>query len=136
MTKRFLITIGISGALTVILGAFGSHLLNGNISEGKLEVWDTAVHYQMFHTLALLSVTFMNRYLKRAYLSVIFYLFLFGIILFSGSLYISSISELTGLELGLLKYSTPFGGLLLIAGWMYILLSGFTYEHQKRSHKH
>jgi len=135
MTKRILITVGISGGLAVILGAFGSHLLNGNISEGKLEVWDTAVHYQMFHTIALLGITFMNRYLKRAYISTIYYLFFIGIILFSGSLYIISISELTGFSSGPLAYVTPLGGLLLIIGWAYIGLSGLTYEHNKRRHK-
>lgn len=135
MTKKILITVGISGGLAVILGAFGSHLLNGNISVDKMEVWDTAVQYQMFHTIALLGITFMNRYLKRAYISTIYYLFFIGTILFSGSLYIASISELTGFTLGSLAYITPIGGILLIAGWTYILLTGFTYEHNKRRNK-
>ncbi|PLX11312.1 MAG: DUF423 domain-containing protein [Marinilabiliales bacterium] len=135
MTKRILITVGISGALSVILGAFGSHLLNGSISHEKLEVWNTAVQYQMYHTIALLGITFMNRYLKRAYISTIYYLFFVGIIMFSGSLYIVSISEITGLGLGPLKYITPLGGLLLIIGWIYVILSGLTYEHNKRRHK-
>ena len=136
MTKKYLITIGILGATTVIMGAFGSHLLNGNISAAKLETWDTAVHYQMFHALALLSITFMNRYLKRAYLNIIYYLFVIGIIFFSGSLYILSLSELTGLGLGPLGYITPIGGLLLIIGWAYLILAGVNYEHHKRSNKH
>ena len=136
MTKRYLVTIGILGAITVIMGAFGSHLLNGHISAAKLETWDTAVHYQMFHTLALLSITFMNRYLKRAYLNVIYFMFVIGVAFFSGSLYILSISELTGLGLGPLGYITPIGGLLLIIGWGYLILAGLNYEHHKRSHKH
>lgn len=133
MTKQILITVGISGALSVILGAFGSHLLNGNISDAKLSNWDIAVMYQMTHTLALLAITFMNRYIKRSHTEVIYYLFVIGVILFSGTIYINSISELTGLSIGIFKYVTPLGGLLLVAGWFYIILTGITYQHKKRN---
>lgn len=133
MTKQILITVGISGALCVILGAFGSHLLNGNISDAKLSNWDIAVMYQMTHTLALLAITFMNRYIKRSHTEVIYYLFVIGVILFSGTIYINSISELTGLSIGIFKYVTPLGGLLLVAGWFYIILTGITYQHKKRN---
>lgn len=133
MTKQILITVGISGALCVILGAFGSHLLNGNISDAKLYNWDIAVMYQMTHTLALLAITFMNRYIKRSHTEVIYYLFVIGVILFSGTIYINSISELTGLSIGIFKYVTPLGGLLLVAGWLYIILTGITYQHKKRN---
>ena len=136
MTKRILITVGISGALCVILGAFGSHLLNGNISDAKLSNWDIAVMYQMTHTLALLAITFMNRYIKRSHTEVIYYLFVIGVILFSGTIYINSISELTGLSIGIFRYVTPLGGLLLVAGWFYVILTGITYQHKKRSNKH
>lgn len=136
MTKQILTTVGISGALCVILGAFGSHLLNGNISDAKLSNWDIAVMYQMTHTLALLAITFMNRYIKRSHTEVIYYLFVIGVILFSGTIYINSISELTGLSIGIFKYVTPLGGLLLVAGWFYIILTGITYEHKKRNNKH
>lgn len=135
MTKQILITVGISGALCVILGAFGSHLLNGNISDAKLSNWDIAVMYQMTHTLALLAITFMNRYIKRSHTEVIYYLFVIGVILFSGTIYINSISELTGLSIGIFKYVTPLGGLLLVAGWFYIILTGITYQHKKRNHR-
>lgn len=135
MTKQILTTVGISGALCVILGAFGSHLLNGNISDAKLSNWDIAVMYQMTHTLALLAITFMNRYIKRSHTEVIYYLFVIGVILFSGTIYINSISGLTGVNFGIFRYITPLGGLLLVAGWFYIILTGITYEHKKRNHK-
>ena len=136
MTKQFLLTVGILGSTGVIFGAFGSHLLNENISASNLGNWNLAVMYQMIHTLALLAITFMNRYVKRGYLNTIYYLFVIGIFLFCGSLYISSISELTGIEIGVLKYSAPLGGLLLIAGWLFIIQSGIAYQHQKRSSRH
>lgn len=136
MTKKFLITIGILGALSVIFGAFGSHLLRETISTDKLANWNTAVLYQMTHTLALLAITFMSRYLKRSYVNTIYYFFVIGIVLFSGSLYVNSISELTGLNIGALNYLTPLGGLSLVIGWFFIMMSGFSYQHQKRSSKH
>lgn len=89
--------------------------------------------YQMTHTLALLAITFMNRYIKRSHTEVIYYLFVIGVILFSGTIYINSISELTGLSIGIFKYVTPLGGLLLVAGWFYIILTGITYQHKKRN---
>lgn len=136
MTKKFLITIGILGALSVIFGAFGSHLLKGNISTENLANWNTAVLYQMTHTLALLAITFMSRYLKRSYVNTVYYFFVIGIVLFSGSLYINSISELSGININFLNYLTPMGGLSIIIGWFFIMLSGINYQHQKSSHKH
>jgi uncharacterized membrane protein YgdD (TMEM256/DUF423 family) len=136
MTKQFLITIGILGGTGVIMGAFGSHLLKPNISTLKLDIWETAVFYQMIHTLALLAVTFMSRYLKRSYVKSIYYFFVIGIVLFSGSLYINSVSELAKISIGPINYLTPLGGLSLITGWIIIMFSGITYQHQKRSSKH
>jgi len=106
----------------------------GNIFQDNLINWDTAVMYQITHTLAILAITFMNRYIKRSYIEIIYYLFLIGIVFFSGSLYFNSISELTGISIGALKYITPLGGLLLIIGWIFIILAGITYKHKKRSH--
>ena len=135
-TKGFLITIGISGALTVLLGGYGSHLLNGNISEIKLEMWDMAVMFQMFHTIALLAMTFMNRYLKRAYVQMVYYFFLLGILFFSGPLYINAIFDLIGANFNVYKFITPIGGILLLAGWIIITAAGVTYKHNKQRPKH
>ena len=135
-TKGFIITVGISGALSVILGGYGSHLLNGNISEIKLEMWDMAVVFQMFHTIALLAMTFMNRYLKRFYVQMVYYFFLLGILLFSGPLYINAIFDLIGTNFSVYKYITPIGGLLLVIGWIFITVAGVTYKHNKQRPKH
>ncbi len=107
--------MGISGLLTVGLGAFGAHGLKGKISESLLSAFQTGTHYQMFHTLALLVlVVLLNQ------LSVVPKAFIFsanfwvaGIVLFSGSLYC--------LALGGPSWFgpiTPIGGLLLMAGWV------------------
>ena len=135
-TKGFLITIGISGALSVLLGGFGSHLLSGNISQSRLELWDTAIMFQMFHTLALLAITFMNRYLKRYYVQMTYYFFVIGIIFFSGPLYLVSIAELFGANLSVARFITPIGVLILTVGWIFITVAGFTYKHNKSRPKH
>lgn len=138
MTKTFLITVGISGVLAVLLGTFGTNILIGNISPEKLTTWTLAVSFQMTHTVALLAITFMNRYLKRSYLNIIYYFWTIGIALYSGSLYLRSISELTGAgseATGLLRYFAPVGGSLLVVGWILLIVTGITYVHHKRGHK-
>ncbi len=134
MTKRFLITVGLMGALSVILGSFGAHILSGNIPEKDLHLFNVANDYLMFHTLALLGLAFMNRYVSRSYLNIIYYLFVIGVILFSGTIFISSLKELTRFSPGGLSKLTPIGGLLMVAGWITVLLSGVNYQHKKRHH--
>ena len=132
MTKRFLITIGTMGFVSVLMGAVGSHILSGNISEKYLAIFNTATQFIMYHTLALLGLTAMSRYVSRSYLNTIYYFFVIGIILFSGPLYIISLKEITGLSIDFLSKLTPIGGFLLILGWITIILSGITYKHKKR----
>ena len=132
MTKQFLITTGLMGALSVIMGVVGAHILEGNISAMHMGMFNTANQFVMFHALALLALTFMNRYVNRSYTKTIYYLFVVGIILFSGSLYISSLKELTNFGPGILSKLAPAGGLLLISGWIAIILSGLNYKHKKR----
>jgi uncharacterized membrane protein YgdD (TMEM256/DUF423 family) len=133
MTKKFLITVGILGVLSVILGAFGSHLLNGKISEENMRVYNIALTYQIYHTLALLAMTFMNRYISRQYLNIIYWLFVVGIGLFSGSLFLISTQEATNLIFGAIGYLTPLGGISMIAGWLVVIFVGISYQHKKRA---
>lgn len=132
MTKRILIAAGAMGAFSVILGAVGQHFLAGNISEKSMTYYEISYTFMMYHTLALLALTFMNRYVKRSYLKIVFYLFIVGIILFSGTLLLSSLKEVTGMGIGPLSKLTPIGGLSLIVGWIMIVFSGVTYKHKKR----
>jgi uncharacterized membrane protein YgdD (TMEM256/DUF423 family) len=131
MTKRFLITIGLLGALSVALGAFGAHILRGNISSENMETFNLANNYLMFHALALLGIAFANRYISRAYTNVIYYFFVIGIALFSGSLLFVSLKELTGVGLGSLSFITPVGGFSLLLGWITLIFAGSSYTHNK-----
>ncbi len=132
MTKRFLITAGIMGAFSVILGAIGQHFLAGNISDKSLTMFEIAYTFIMYHTLALLALTFMNRYVKRSYQNIIYYLFVIGIIMFSGTLLLASLKDVIGFGIGPLSKLAPMGGLLLIIGWVFIIFSGLNYKHKKR----
>jgi uncharacterized membrane protein YgdD (TMEM256/DUF423 family) len=130
MKKQF-ITIGILGASAVILGAFGAHslknqLATGLISPDQLNGFDTGVKYQMYHTLAMLLLVALGDKLDAKFLKYTWYLFLAGIILFSGSLYFLTTRNILGMEgLTVLGPVTPIGGLCFVLGWISILLGGF-----------
>ncbi len=113
--ERLFFSLGsISGALAVILGAFGAHALSARLTANLLDTFETGVRYEMYHALALLAVAFaISRYGSSGLLTASGWLFIIGTVLFSGSLYILS---LTGVRwLGAI---TPFGGLAFIAGWL------------------
>lgn len=110
--------------LTVVLGAFGAHSLNDTLLEnGKLSVYETAVRYQSMHALVLLIVGIIQRWIQSKWLhrSVLF--FVIGVIIFSGSLYILSITNI-----GFLGAITPLGGLLLILGWVFLIIGFRSYK--------
>ena len=115
MKGSLLLALGaVSGAISVMLGAFGAHALKARLSADALSAFQTAVQYQMMHSLALIAVglwllrhpdDMLSRYAAVA--------FCFGILFFSGSLY--------GLTLGGPRWLgpvTPIGGTLFIAGWL------------------
>ncbi len=123
MQKIFLTIASITGALGVILGAFGAHALKAKLAAEQLQVFETGVKYQMYHTFALIAVAMlMDKYPDRTGLNVSGYCFTAGIILFSGSLYLLSCREVIGLNTWKwLGPITPLGGLSLIIGWVCIM---------------
>ena len=124
MKRNVLIFSTLSGALAVALGAMGAHVLNERIEASQLQVFETAVRYQMYHTLALIAFASLHEKLNGKFLSIASYLFVVGIILFSGSLYFLSTRTLFNISgcswAGII---TPFGGLAFIAGWIFTLIS-------------
>lgn len=112
-----IISIGaIFCALAVILGAFGAHSLKELLlTNDKTEVYKTAVQYHIFHSLALIlsGILYKIELIKNPTWPVI--LFIAGLFLFSGSLYVLSVSGYSALGI-----ITPFGGLSFIAGWLII----------------
>ena len=118
MNKQIIITASLFGALAVIAGAFGAHALRASLPPKQLEVWQTAVQYQFYHVFALLFLSTFSRFKNKLIVST-YYLFTFGIIFFSGSLYLLSCRDLLGMPgLAALGPITPIGGLLFIIGWV------------------
>ena len=119
--KFFIIAGAINGFLSVALGAFGAHALKERLSEKYLAIWETAVQYQMFHALALIAIGILmsNKLLGHVTsLNTAGYLILVGIVLFSGSLYVLS---LTGI--GILGAITPIGGVAFLVGWILLIVA-------------
>ena len=107
----------ISGCIVVMLGAFGAHGLKDILDSYGKSIYDKAVLYQMFHTLAILALGIIEKVLPEVQLQLVGWAFLLGIVIFSGSLYILA---LTGIKwLGLI---TPIGGSLFIIGWIALFI--------------
>lgn len=112
--KIFLMLGALNAMLAVILGAFGAHALKARLDAEMLAVYQTGVHYHIWHALGLLIVGILARQFPSSlWISASGSLMCGGIILFSGSLYILSISGARWL--GAL---TPVGGLALILAWL------------------
>lgn len=121
MAKLFITLASLSGMLAVVFGAFGAHALKGKLDDQALKVFETAVQYHFYHTFALLvvGVIALNQP-QTVLLKSSGWSFVIGILVFSGSLYLLS---LTGVRwLGAI---TPLGGLALIAGWACLAATGW-----------
>jgi uncharacterized membrane protein YgdD (TMEM256/DUF423 family) len=118
---RIFATLGaLSGFIAVGAGAFGAHGLKARLTPDLLAVFDTGARYQMLHALALLAVAWaITRWPGRAALAS-GWCFVAGTVVFSGSLYLLA---LTGVRS--LGAVTPFGGVLLLAGWLLLALAAW-----------
>ncbi len=114
MSHLLLLFAAGNGFLAVAFGAFGAHGLQARLSVELMATFQTAVQYHFYHALALLGVALLSLQFPTAALPrASGYLFLAGIVLFSGSLYVLA---LTGIRwLGAI---TPIGGLAFLAGWL------------------
>ena len=107
--------------LAVMAGAFGAHGLRGVIDGRGLEVFQTAVTYQIYHSLALVLVAILPvAGLSRRLLGIAAGFFVAGILLFSGSLYLLVLTDLRWMG-----PVTPVGGIGFMVGWILVLMSGF-----------
>ncbi|MEK6601249.1 MAG: DUF423 domain-containing protein [Candidatus Binatota bacterium] len=113
MDRFFFIAGSISAFLAVALGAFAAHGLRTKLSPEMFNIFEVGVRYHMYHALALLAVAWASSRWPGGSVTAAGWLFLAGTIIFSGSLYLLS---LTGLRwLGAI---TPVGGLAFLLGWL------------------
>lgn len=119
MQTTFFVLGALSGGLAVALGAFGAHGLKSRLDSARLENYETAARYQMFHALALLAAFFAaHQWPASALPTLAGWLFVAGTLLFSGSLYLLVFTD--NRRWGAV---TPLGGLAFIAGWICLALA-------------
>jgi len=112
-------TLGcVFGFLAVALGAFGAHGLKNILDDYSLGIYKTAVDYQMWHSLALLAVGLLSRNNNPALLKYSGCAFSFGILVFSGTLYLLALTKIKWLGA-----ITPIGGLSFLIGWILLGLA-------------
>lgn len=118
MYKLWLVSSSVFGILTVGLGAFGAHALKEVLEAYGKSIYEKAVHYQMFHALALMGVGLLQKNFEKINFSPAGWAFLIGIILFSGSLYLLAVTQIKWLGA-----VTPIGGTAFIIGWAWLIYS-------------
>ncbi|WP_134386716.1 DUF423 domain-containing protein [Flavobacterium psychrophilum] len=117
MNKKIILTALVFGFVSIILGAFGAHALKKVLTLEQLSSFEVGVKYMMYHALFLLFVS-MTTFMEMKQKKVVFYLTLFGTILFSGSIFLLTSGTIIGLNFKFLGPITPIEGLLLIASWV------------------
>jgi uncharacterized membrane protein YgdD (TMEM256/DUF423 family) len=120
--KTILIASATMGLLAVLLGAFGAHGLEKLVDSENINSFATGVRYQMYHAIVCIILGNMS-VLQEVTRKRIFYFFMGGITLFSGSIYLLVIDEVLGISLSSIGFITPLGGFLLIFGWIFFIIS-------------
>lgn len=133
MTRKYLVTVAVLGLWAMTMAFLSAEIFTGKMTLRDTSLYSNALIIHFTHTIALLSLTFMNRFVSRSYLNIIYYLFTGGIFFYSGALYVNSTGDLTNIIIGFMEYVVPLGGILLFAGWLVILFTGVTYQHKKRA---
>lgn len=121
MNKKIVLTALVFGIFTIVLGAFGAHGLKQYLSAEQLSSFEVGVKYLMFHALFLMFVASTN-FVEENEKKAIFYFTLFGTLFFSGSIFLLTTKNVTGIDFKFLGPVTPIGGLLLIVAWIWLFI--------------
>ena len=113
--KLYIITGSVFAALAILFGAFGSHALKEKLTLEQLGIYDIATRYLMFHALGIFAIGILGYQVPSEVLKWPLLLMIFGILIFSGSLYLISLAGYK--KLGMV---TPIGGLALIISWLMV----------------
>ena len=118
MDRFFFLSGAIAAFIAVALGAFGAHSLKTKLSADMLNIFEIGVRYQMYHALGLIAVAWATTRWPEANLNAAGWAFIVGIVVFSGSLYLLSITDVRWLGA-----ITPIGGLAFLIGWAILVWS-------------
>lgn len=120
MLRTFLLFSAFFGFTGVALGAFAAHGLKSRLSADYLAIFQTGVHYQMLHALALFGVALLSAHLGGRLVGIAGGFFVAGILIFSGSLYLLTLTSTP-----VLGVITPIGGVCFLAGWLCLGLAAW-----------
>ena len=118
MDRFFFLSGAIAAFIAVALGAFGAHSLRTKLSADMLNIFEVGVRYQMYHALGLIAVAWAMTRWPAANLNAAGWAFIVGIVVFSGSLYLLSATDIRWLGA-----ITPIGGLAFLIGWAILVWS-------------
>ncbi|WEG13055.1 DUF423 domain-containing protein [Pullulanibacillus sp. KACC 23026] len=119
--KVFMVLGTLNAFLSIALGAFGAHGLKDKLSAKYLDIYQTGVHYHMIHALGLVIVGILYMTLNKnqpVLMTWTGWLMFAGIVLFSGSLYVLSLTKVS-----VLGAITPLGGLCFLASWLLLTIA-------------
>ncbi|NJW53012.1 DUF423 domain-containing protein [Salinimicrobium oceani] len=122
MNRKLLIAGSLFGILAIILGAFAAHGLKPELSVERMQTFETGVKYQMYNALFLLFLGGLPVASEKVK-NICFYLTVFGVLFFSGSIYLLATNPLTSFDFSIFGPVTPVGGLLMISAWIVLLIS-------------
>jgi len=126
MQKKWIIAGAIAAMLGVMIGAFGAHALRPILeANGRSETFETAVKYHFYHAFGLLIIGILSNILQSKWLAYAGNSMLVGMIIFSGSLYLLCLTNIT-----VLGAITPIGGVGMIMGWLFVALAVMQHKAQ------
>ena len=120
--KNMAVTASFLAAVTIGLGAFGAHGLKNIVDASAINTFETGIRYQMYHCIAILILG-LTPIISEKIKKTVFWLFIFGIIFFSGSIYLLALNEVLPFNSAKIGFITPIGGLLFIIGWVSLAFS-------------
>jgi uncharacterized membrane protein YgdD (TMEM256/DUF423 family) len=123
MNSKLLRIGALLAALAVILGAFGAHKLKELIDEKALLNWETAVRYQFYHAVGIIIAAFAYSHRSEKSVRWAAWLFMAGILCFSGSVYLLSLRNLLNINVLWVGPITPLGGFMFVSGWLALAFS-------------
>lgn len=124
MHRLFFKVASTLAALSVMLGAFGAHLLKKQLSPDDLSSYQTAVSYQMIHAIGIFIVGMMYRHYKTKKNEWAAYFFILGTLFFCGSIYLRLLFNAIQLDFGKqIIMLAPVGGIFFMLGWIFVGLS-------------